>query len=86
VLAPCVGISADFKGIVVGLHQAGICLTTLDRTASEAGQDLLRMIRRLLETARGLKDVRLWIGRPRSKGSKRAVAAQRSALDMYDAN
>ena len=35
-------------------------MTTLDRAISEAGHDLLRVVSRFLETARGLKDVRLW--------------------------
>ena len=60
VLAPYVGISDDFMGIVVALHQAGIGVTMFDCAVGEVGQDLLRMIRRFLETARGLKDVRLW--------------------------
>jgi hypothetical protein len=60
VLAPYVGISNDFMGIVVAVHQAGIGVTTLDRAIAETGHDLLRMIRRFLETARGLEDVRLW--------------------------
>jgi hypothetical protein len=58
-LSPYIGVSDDFMGIVVGLHQAGIGLT-LDRAVGYAGHDLLRMIRRFLETARGLKDARLW--------------------------
>ena len=60
VLAPYIGISDDFMGIIVSLHEAGISVTTLDYAVAEAGQDLLRMIRRFLETALGLKDTRLW--------------------------
>ena len=59
VLAPYIGMAVDFMGIIVSLHEAGISVTTLDCAVGEAGQDLLRMIRRFLETARGLKDVRL---------------------------
>ena len=80
-LAPYIGISDDFMGIIVRLHEAGIGVTTLDYAVGEAGQDLLRMIRRFLETARGLKDARLWnqewvaaMGRIEA-----AIAAQRLA-------
>lgn len=60
VLAPYIGISGDFMAVVVSLHQTGVGATQLDRAVHAAGQDLLRMIRRFLETARGLKDRRLW--------------------------
>ncbi len=60
VLAPYIGISGDFMAVVVSLHQAGVRATQLDRAVHAAGQDLVRMIRRFLETARGLKDRRLW--------------------------
>jgi hypothetical protein len=79
VLAPYIGISADFMGIIVSLQESSIGVTTLDYAVGEAGQDLLRMISRFLETARGLKDARLWnqewvaaLGR-----IKAAIAAQR---------
>jgi hypothetical protein len=55
-LAPYIGITDDFMGIVVSLHQTCIGAATLDSAVSEAGQDLLRMIHRFLETARGIKD------------------------------
>lgn len=86
-LAPYVGISDDFMGIVVALHQAGIGETMLDRAVVDVGHDLLRMIRRFLETARGLKDVRLWnqdwvavLGR-----IEKAVAALRSSNERTPA-
>jgi hypothetical protein len=47
-LTPFVGISDDFMGIVVALHQAGIGETTRDLAIGETGHDLLRMIRRFL--------------------------------------
>jgi hypothetical protein len=66
-------------GIIVSLQESSIGVTTLDYAVGEAGQDLLRMISRFLETARGLKDARLWnqewvaaLGR-----IKAAIAAQR---------
>ena len=60
VLAPYVGISNDFMGSVVGLHQARIGLPVLDRAIGYAGHDLLRMICRFRETERGLEDARFW--------------------------
>jgi hypothetical protein len=60
VLAPYIGITDDFMAIIVSLHEAGIGVATLDCAVGEAEEDLLRMIRRFFETARGLKDTRLW--------------------------
>jgi hypothetical protein len=81
VLAPYIGINKDFMGIVVSLHQAGIGVMTVDCTVREVGQDLLRMIHRFLETARALKDARLWNQEwVAALGSiKAAIAAQRLA-------
>jgi hypothetical protein len=59
-LACYVGINDDFMGIVVSLYQSGIDMPTLDTAVRATGQDLLRMIRRFVEAARGLKDARLW--------------------------
>ena len=87
VLALYIGISHDFMGIIVGLHQAGIGVTMLDHAIAEAGQDLLRMIHRFLETARGLKDARLW-NQDWVAALRRvelAVAAQRSANERTSA-
>jgi hypothetical protein len=60
VLACYVGINSDFMGIIVGLYQSGIDVPTLDAAIGATGQDMLRMIRRFVGTARGLKDARLW--------------------------
>jgi hypothetical protein len=86
-LAPYIGISDDFMAIIVGLHQSGVSVTSLDHAIAEAGQDLPRMIHRFLEMARGLKDARLWnqdwvaaLGR-----IELAVAAQRSANEEASA-
>jgi hypothetical protein len=59
-LAPYIGITSDFMAIIVSLHKAGVGATILDGAVREAGPDLLRMIRRFIETSRRLKDPRLW--------------------------
>ncbi len=51
--------ASAIRGMVVALHEAGIDVTALDRIVSAAGEDLLRMIRRFLETTRRLKDRQL---------------------------
>jgi hypothetical protein len=60
ILAPYIEISADFMAIAVSLAQAGVGAMQLDRAVRETGHDLMRMIRRFRETARGLKDQRIW--------------------------
>jgi hypothetical protein len=43
-----------------GLEQAGVGAIQMDRAVRETGHDLKRIIRRFRETARGLKDRRIW--------------------------
>ena len=59
-LAPYIGITGDFMAIIVSMHQAGVDAPTLDAAVRTARQDLLHMIRRFVETSRGLNDRRLW--------------------------
>jgi hypothetical protein len=59
-LAPYAGISSDFMAIVMSLREAGLSATTLDCAVRVTGNNLSRMIRRFLETARGLEDRRVW--------------------------
>ena len=57
---PYVGINADFTGIVVRLRRVGVGAPTLDDAVRQVGGDLLRIIRRFVETARGLDNRRIW--------------------------
>jgi hypothetical protein len=88
-LAPYIGINADFTAIIVSLQQAGVDAIALDDAVRAAGQDLLHIIRRFVETTSGLEDRRLWnpgwvadlstietaIGRHRTTGEKRLSPA-----------
>jgi hypothetical protein len=59
-LAPYAEISGDFIAVIVSLQQAGLSTSMLDDAVHHAGQDLLRMIRRFVATARRLNDHRVW--------------------------
>lgn len=59
-LFPYVGVSGDFIGIVVSLHQAGVELTAIREAVLKLKYDLLHVVRRFSETTRRLKDVRVW--------------------------
>jgi len=59
-LAPYAEISGDFMAVIVSLQQAGLSTSMLDDAVHHAGQDLLRMIRRFVATARRLNDHRVW--------------------------
>ena len=59
-LLPYAEISGDFMAVVVSLQQAGLAASMLDDAVSRTGQDLLRMIRRFVATARRLNDRRVW--------------------------
>ena len=59
-LEPYAEISGDFMAVIVSLQQAGLSTSMLDDAVQHAGQDLLRMIRRFVATARRLNDRRVW--------------------------
>jgi hypothetical protein len=59
-LAPYVEIGGDFMAVIVSLDQAGVSASELDQAARHIGEDLLQIIKRFLETARGLDDRRAW--------------------------
>ena len=59
-LAPYEEISGDFMAVIVSLQQAGLSTSMLDDAVHHTGQDLLRMIRRFVATARRLNDSRVW--------------------------
>jgi hypothetical protein len=83
-LAPYIGISSDFMAIAVSLQLAGVHTMQLDCAVREARHDLLRMIRRFLETARGLTDTRSWNQQwvAALRGIELAIAALRSANEF----
>jgi hypothetical protein len=59
-VAPYVEIGGDFMAVIVSLDQAGISASELDQAVRYIGEDLLRIMARFLETARGLDDRRAW--------------------------
>lgn len=59
-LAPYVEIGDDFMAVIVSLNQAGISASELDQAVKRTGQDLLRILTRFFEIARGLDDRRAW--------------------------
>jgi hypothetical protein len=59
-LAPYMEISGDFMAVIVSLQQAELTTSMLDDAVHHTGQDLLRMIRRFVATARRLNDRRVW--------------------------
>jgi hypothetical protein len=59
-LAPYTEISGDFMAVIVSLQQAELTASMLDDAVHHTGQDLLRMIRRFVATARRLNDRRVW--------------------------
>ena len=59
-LSPYVEIAGDFMAVIVSLDQAGILPSELDQAVKRAGQDLLQILTRFFEIARGLDDCRVW--------------------------
>jgi hypothetical protein len=59
-LASYVEIGDDFMAVIVSLDQAGISPSELDQAVQRTGQDLLRILTRFFETARGLDDRGAW--------------------------
>jgi hypothetical protein len=59
-LAPYAEVGGDFMAVIVSLDQAGISASELDQAVRHAGEDLLRIMTRFFETARGLDDRRAW--------------------------
>lgn len=59
-LAPYVEIGGDFMAVIVSLDQAGVSASELDQAVRHIGEDLLLIMARFLETARGLHDRRAW--------------------------
>jgi hypothetical protein len=59
-LAPYPEISGDFMAIIVSLAGAGISSSELDQAVQHTGLDLLQIIARFFETARGLENARVW--------------------------
>lgn len=55
-LFPYAKINREFMAIIVGLQQAGLSATLLKTATNQTNQDLLNMIRRFKEVARGIND------------------------------
>lgn len=55
-LLPYAKINREFMEIIVGLEQTGMAATLLKTATNQANQDLLNMIRRFKEVARGIND------------------------------
>lgn len=60
VLTPYAEISGDFMAVIVSLQQGGLAPSMLDGAVQRARLDILRMIRRFLQTVRRLDDRRVW--------------------------
>jgi hypothetical protein len=77
-LAPYAEIGGDFMAVIVGLQQAGVSPAALDDAVRHTGRDLLRMVGRFFETARGLDDGRAW--NPQWVAALRALQTQIAAV------
>ena len=76
-LAPYAEIGGDFMAVVVSLQQVGVSPAALDDAVRHTGRDLVRMIGRFFETARGLDDSRAW--NPQWVAKLRALQTQIAA-------